>query len=181
MRHKTLLTSFLLIFFLSGCSVNDTPLSLIDYKTTISTKKVNAVVSKHFPLQKKSSFGSILFKRALLKPYNENDRIGLNVSFVLTSFEIPEGIEGVLALSAGLRYNPENNKIYLEDIVFEGANFSDVVLAKYVSKGARSALSVITMREFSGIEIYQVKKSFSVRFIKNVSVRKGKMVIRYGV
>lgn len=180
MKYRVYLTFFLLIFFLSGCSVSDTPLSLLSYKKTVSMDEVNTAVSKLFPLKRKSSFGSVVFKRVLLKPFNESNRIGLSVSFVLTSFEIPEGIEGVLTLSSGLRYDPQNKKIHLVDVLSAGARFGDTVLAQYVSRGARSALNAIAMREFSGMEIHQIKESFAVRFIKSISVRKGKIVIQYG-
>jgi len=180
MRFKSLLTLFSVILFLSGCNVNNTPLSLLNYRTTISIEEVNDAFAKVFPLQKKSSFGAIALKKALLRPSSESDRVALSVAFGLTSFEIPEGIEGALTLSAGLRYDPSTKKIYLKEVTPIDVRFNDNALAEYVSKGARSALNVIAMRELSDIEIYQVKKSFSARFIKNITVSKGKIVLQYG-
>ncbi len=180
MHYRSLFAFFLILFSLSGCSMKNGPLSLLSNETTISTQEVNEAFAKVFPIRKKSSFGTIAFKRALLRPSTESDKVALSVAFGLTSFEIPEGIEGVLTLSAGLRYDPRTKKIYLKELIPVGVRFNDTALSQYVSKGARSALNVIAMRELSDIEIYQVKESFSARFIKNITVSKGKIVIQYG-
>ena len=180
MHYKLPFISFFAALFFVGCSMSNTPLSLLTHETTISTEEVNDAFAKVFPLQKKSSFGSIAFRRALLRPSSESDKVALSVAFGLTSFEIPEGIEGALTLSAGLRYDPATKKIYLKEVTPVGVRFNDNSLAQYVSKGAKSALNVIAMRELSDIEIYQVKKSFSARFIKNITVSKGKIVLQYG-
>ncbi len=181
MYLKSIFIFFLTIVFLTGCSVKSGPGSLLEYSSSISTEEVNDAFSKAFPIKKKSSFGTISLKRALLKPATESNRMALSVAFGLTSFEIPEGIEGVLTLSAGLRYDQRSKKIYLKEVTPVGVQFEDASLAKYVSKGARSALNVIAMRELSDIEIYQVKESFSARFIKNITVSKGKIIIHYGL
>ena len=178
---RSVFISLFFLFSLTGCSTKSGPGSLLGYSSTISTEEVNDAFSKVFPLQKKSSFGTITFTRALLKPAMESDRVALSVAFSLTSFEIPEGIEGALTLSAGLRYDPKTKKVFLKEVTPIGVQFSNTSLAEYVSKGARSALNVIAMRELSNIEIYQMKESFSARFIKNITVHKGKIVVQYGL
>ncbi len=170
-----------IIFSITGCSTKGGPGSLLGYSSTISTEEINEAFYKVFPLKKKSSFGTITFTKALLKPSSESDRVALSVAFGLTSFEIPEGIEGVLTLTAGLRYDPQTKKVFLKEVTPVDAQFSNTSLAEYVSKGARSALNVIAVRELSNIEIYQMKESFSARFIKNITVYKGKIVIQYGL
>ena len=181
MHYKALLAFFLAALFFSGCSMSGTPLSIIPHKTTISTVEINDAFAKVFPIQKKSSFGSVALKRALLRPSSESNKVALSVAFGLTSFEIPEGIEGALTLSAGLRYDPHSKKIYLKEVTPVDVRFNDDSLAQYVSKGARSALKIIAMRELSDIEVYQLKESFSARFIKNIAVSKGKIVLEYGL
>jgi len=170
-----------MLLMLSGCSSTGGPASLLGYRSTISTAEINEALAKAFPLERKSSFGKVVLRQALLKPTEASDRVALSVAFGLTSFEIPEGIDGVLTLSAGLRYDPRSKKIYLKEVTPQGVQFANSALAEYVSKGARSALNVIAMRELSTIEIYQLKESFSARFIKNITVDKGKIVIRYGL
>ena len=181
MSYRLLLVFLLTMFFSSGCSMQNSPLSLLGHKTTISTTEINDAFAKVFPIQKKSSFGTIVLREAILRPSTESEKVALSVAFGLTSFEIPEGIDGRLTLTAGLRYDPRSKKIYLKEVVPIGAKFNDNSLAQYVSKGARSALNVIAMRELLDIEVYQVKKSFSARFIKNITVSKGKIVIQYGL
>ena len=181
MQFRSFIIVLLVSFFFSGCSVSNTPLAFISHKTTISTEEVNEAFAKVFPMRKKSSFGAVAFRRALLKPSSESDRVALSVAFGMTSFEIPEGIEGALTLSAGLRYDPKSKKIYLKELTPIDILFNDTSLSKYVSKEAKTALNVIALRSLSDIEIYQVKESFSARFIKNISVSKGKIVLEYGL
>ena len=181
MYLRSIFTFFLVSFFFSGCSVSNTPLAFISHKTTISTEEVNDAFAKVFPMRKKSSFGAVAFNRALLKPSTESDRVALSVAFGMTSFEIPEGIEGALTLSAGLRYDPKSKKIYLKEVTPVDVLFNDASLSKYISKEAKAALNVIAMRALSDVEIYQVKESFAARFIKNISVSKGKIVLEYGL
>jgi len=176
-----LVALLLVLLSLTSCGIQDTPLSLLSHRTTISTQEVNEALAKAFPIQKRSSFGTIAFYQTVLKPSEEGNRVALSITFVLTSFEIPEGIEGTLTLSAGLRYDPHSRKIYLKEITPAGVHFNDNTLSQYVSNGARSALNVIAMREFSDIEIYQAKESFYARFIKNITVSKRNIVIRYGL
>jgi len=170
-----------IFFFFSGCSSKSTPGSLLGYTTTISTEEVNQALSKAFPREKKSSFGKVVLKNAILEPSTESDKVMLALSFGLTSFEIPEGIDGKMGLSAGLRYDPKSRKIYLKEVTPAGIQFGNKSLANYVSKGARSALNVIAMRELSDIEVYQVKEGLTARFIKDITVDKGKIVVRYGL
>ena len=181
MYLKAFLPIFITLFFLNGCSVKNSPLSLLNYTKTISIEEINNALSKVFPIQKKSAVGSIGLKRALLHPAQKSDKVSLSVAFTLTSFEIPEGIDGVLSLSAGLRYDPRTKKIYLKELTPLGAQFSNVSLSEYISKGARSALNTIAMRELSDIEVYQMEESFSAKFIKSISVRDGKIVVQYGL
>ena len=181
MYLKAFLSIFITLFFLNGCSTKSGPSSLLNYTKTISTEETNNALSKVFPIQKKSAVGSIGLKRALLHPAQKSDKVSLSVAFTLTSFEIPEGIDGVLSLSAGLRYDPRTKKIYLKELTPLGAQFSNVSLSEYISKGARSALNTIAMRELSDIEVYQMEESFSAKFIKSISVRDGKIVVQYGL
>jgi len=181
MRTKSIFIILFSLFFLSGCSIKGGPGGLLGYSSTISTEEVNDAMAKAFPLRKKSSFGTILLKKASLKPMEEGDRIALSLGFAMTSFEIPEGIDGAMTLSAGLRYDPKTKKIFLKEVTPLATSFFNGSLSKYVSKGAKSALGVIAMKELSDIEIYQVKESFTARFIKTITVSKGNIVIRYGL
>jgi len=181
MYFRSFLSLITVLFFFNGCSSKGGPGSLLNYTSTISTEEVNQALSKVFPLRKKSSFGTVALKQATLKPAEKSDRVALSVAFGLTSFEIPEGIDGSLSLSAGLRYDPKSKKIFLKEVTPMGTTFQDSALSHYVSKTAKTALGVIAMRELTDIEIYQVKESFSARFIKSVTVDKGKIVIRYGL
>jgi len=182
MRIKGFIYIFLVVLFINGCGSKGGPSdSLLSYSSDISTEEINSALEKVFPIEKKSTFGKVNLKKALLMPGKESDKVALSVSFSLSSFEIPEGIDGSMRLSAGLRYDSQTKKIFLKDITPNGVQFSNATLAEYVSKGARSALGVIAMKELSDVEVYQMKESFTARFIKRISVKEGKIYVLYGL
>ncbi len=180
MRVGSVVLLFLVLLSFSGCRVENTPLSLFKGKTKISTEEMNDAFAKVFPIKKKSSFGSVVLQRAILIPSRDTNKVMISLGFGLTSFEIPEGIDGVMTLSAGLRYDPRTKKIYFKEVTPVDIRFENASLVEYVSDTARSALKVIAMRELSDIELYQIKESFTAKFIKNITVHKGNIVIEYG-
>lgn len=181
MQYRLIITLIVAMFTFSGCSIEQSPLSLLNHKTTVPTEELNEMLAKAFPIKKKSSFGSIVFKRAMVKPSSKSDRLKISVLFGLTSFEIPEGIDGDLSILAGLRYDPKTKKIFLTEVTPVSTHFSSPSLAEYVSREVRSALKMIAMQELSEIEIYEMSKSFKARFIKSVFVEKGNIAIKYGI
>jgi len=113
MYFKKLFYLSIAMFFLNGCISNSNPSSLLSYNSTIEMSQVNSTLAKIFPISKKTAVGSVGFQRALLRPGSSSDKLALSVSFNIKSFAISEGIEGVLTLSAGLRYDPQTKKLFL--------------------------------------------------------------------
>jgi len=51
--------------------------------------------------------------------------------FTLTTFEIPEGIDGLCLLKGGLRYDPATHQIYFKDLRPVRMEFANPALTKY--------------------------------------------------
>lgn len=180
MNIRSLIVAFVAIFTLVGCSVEKSPLSLLSHKKTISIKDINEKFTKSFPINKKPSFGFVSFKKAMIKASDKDDSVAISVAFRLTSFEIPEGIDGAMILSGGLRYDAKSKKILLKDVTPRNIRYSDASLAEYVSKEVSSTLNVLIMRELTDIEVYKID-GISSGFIRKVKIEKGNIFVEYGV
>jgi hypothetical protein len=180
--HKRLLLYFAIsLFFFTGCSGDGPDAGLLSYSSKIPTEKVNAELLKVTPIKRRSTFGSFAINRAEIHPAAEGDRVALVTRFALTTFEIPEGVDGSLAASCGLRYDKESKQIYLTDIRPGVMHFANKSLSEYVSKSTRKAIGTITAKVFADIPIHQMDSSFSAKFVKKIVAYKGNIVIVYGL
>lgn len=169
------------LFLLTGCSGDGPDAGLLSYTSKISTDEINTELIKVTPIKRRSTFGSFAINRASIQPAASGDRVALMAQFALTTFEIPEGVDGTLAMSCGLRYDAETKQIFLTDIRPGVMRFSNASLSEYVSKSTRKAINSIVAKVFKDIPIHQMDSSFGAKFVKKVSVYKGNIVIVYGL
>jgi len=172
----------LFLFFLAGCGSDAYPdAGLLSYTSVIKTEKVNEELSQVTPISRRSTFGSFTINNAAIQPGESGDRVALMTKFSLTTFEIPEGVDGSLVASCGLRYDKDTKQIFLTDIAPGALKVDNSSLAEYVSGGARKGIKSIVKKVFSDIPIYKMDKSFAAKFIKKIGVYKGNIVIVYGL
>lgn len=181
MAIRTAALMFFALFFLGGCGNGGPDAGLLSYTSVIETEKINVELVKVTPISRRSTFGSFRINRAAVQPGEKGDRVVLLTQFSLTTFEIPEGVDGTLMASCGLRYDPKSRQIFLTDIRPGRIQFANASLAEYVSKGARQGIVSIVQKVFGDIPIYQLDASFGSKFVKKVGVYKGKIVIVYGL
>ena len=169
------------LFLLTGCSGDGPDAGLLSYTSKISTDEINTELIKVTPIKRRSTFGSFAINRASIQPAASGDRVALMAQFALTTFEIPEGVDGTLAMSCGLRYDAETKQIFLTEIRPGVMRFSNAALSEYVSKSTRKAVGSVVSKVFGDIPIHQMDSSFSAKFVKKVAVHKGNIVIVYGL
>ncbi len=175
------LLSILSLFAITGCGGSTPDAGLLSYTSKIPTEKINVELLKVTPIKRRSTFGSFAITRAEIHPAAKENRVALVTKFGLTTFEIPEGVDGTLAASCGLRYDPKTKQIFLTDIRPGVIQFGNASLSRYVSKSTRKAIGSIVSKVFGDIPIHQMDSSFSAKFIKKVAVYKGDIVIVYGL
>ena len=181
MAKRTVMMLFLALFFFNGCGGGGPDSGLLSYTSVIKTEKINAELAKVTPISRRSTFGSFRINQAAIQPGKSGDRVVLLSRFSLTTFEIPEGVDGSLMASCGLRYDPKTKQIFLTDIRPGRIQFANASLAEYVSKGAKQGIGSIVQKVFGDIPIYQMDSSFGAKFVKKVGVHKGNIVIVYGL
>jgi hypothetical protein len=180
MRFRILSILILSAALFQGCTKGPDA-GLLSYSKVIKTETINTELLKVTPISRRSTFGSFRIIRAEIQPTTQDDRVMLVTPFALTTFEIPEGNEGTLTSSCGLRYDPQSKQIFLTDIRPGAMRFNNASLAEYVSKGAKKGIGSGVAKVFGDIPIYQLEKSFGAKFIKKVGVHKGNIVLGYGV
>jgi len=181
MNIRIWLWVFASLFLLNGCGKSPDA-GLLSYTKVIKTDAVNAELARVTPISRRSTFGSFRINRAEIQPSaTRDDRVILMTNFSLTTFEIPEGIDGTLAASCGLRYDKQTRQIFLTDIRPGMMRFGNASLAEYVSQDARRGIGTIVAKVFKDIPIYQLDSSFGAKFVKKVGVHKGNIVIVYGL
>jgi len=180
--NRRLFFSFIVsLFLLTGCNSDGPDAGLLSYSSKIPTEKVNAQLLKVTPIKRRSTFGSFAINRASIQPAASADQVMLLTRFALTTFEIPEGVNGSLSAACGLRYDPETKQIFLTNIRPGSMRFANASLSEYVSKSTRQAIGSIVSKVFSDIPIYQMDSSFTAKFVKKITVYKGNIVIVYGL
>ncbi len=180
MIKKYFFVAILSVMF-GGCSSYvPTTEKILTYHSTVSPKEINSVLFTKFPFSKNTSAGSLVYKNAFLTPI-DNGKSSISVSFSLKSYEIPEGTDGTVLLSADMRYDAKSKQVFLTNIKTKKVDIADTSLSKYVSSGSRSTIAAKAISKLSSIAIYKVPKSFTSRFIKSVTVEKGKIVVAYGL
>jgi len=180
MKIRVWLFMFVTLLLLNGCGKGPDA-GLLSYSKVIKTEEINAELAKVTPISRRSTFGSFRITRANILPATSDDRVILQTSFSLTTFEIPEGIDGTLAASCGLRYDKQTRQIFLTDIRPGAMRFNNASLAEYVSADARKGIGTVVAKVFSDVPIYQLDTSFGTKFVKKVGVHKGNIVIVYGL
>jgi hypothetical protein len=166
---------------MGGCGESTPDAGLLSYTSVIKTDKINQELSQATPISRRSTFGSFTINSASIVPGRSGNRVVLMTNFSLTTFEIPEGVEGALVASCGLRYDKQSRQIYLTDIRPGALRVDNASLAEYVSKGAKSGIKSIVRKVFSDIPIYTMDKSFAAKFVKKIGVYKGNIVVVYGL
>jgi hypothetical protein len=181
MHKRSLLYLAVSLFFFAGCGGEGPDAGLLSYSSKIPTEQVNTELVKATPIKRRSTFGSFALNRAEIHPAAGGDRVALVTRFALTTFEIPEGVEGTMASSCGLRYDKETRQIFLTNIRPGVMQFKNKSLSEYVSKSTRKAIGSIVSKVFSDIPIHQMDSSFSAKFVKKIVVYKGDIVVVYGL
>ena len=180
MRARVWMVLLFALLLVHGCGEGPGA-GLLSYTKVIKTEEVNTDLAQAMPISRRSTFGSFRINRADVQPAQSGERVVLNTNFSLTTFEIPEGIDGTLSASCGLRYDPKTRQIFLTDIKPGSLQFGNASLAEYVSSGARQGIHTIIKKVFTDIPIYQLDSKYAAKFIKKITAYKGNIVIVYGL
>jgi len=165
--------SFVLVFsmlLLSGCVkipsiLPKVSLPVIGGKSTrqIPLDRIGERIASALPATRKTSYGRVTVLAAALQPSTQN-RVEVVAKFRLVTFEIPEGIEGLVRYQAELRFDPRSKRLYLSNLVPQSLIFASPSLEEYVTVAARKGVPGT---------VASVLRSLSLAELEDVSVKEG--------
>ena len=165
-----------LIVLLSGCGAAP---GLGGGDQEIALSQIDLNLQKELPVSRKASFGSVKIVGLALQPGMENKVMEIPVKFILTSYEIPEGIEGLITYQGGLRYAPETRGLYLSDLKPLRLTFGNPSLEEYVSSSARKGIASVVASALGSFPLQSMPEGFRARKVEKFAIHKDKVMIDF--
>jgi hypothetical protein len=165
-----------LLLLISGCG-GAPGLGGSDQVLTLSQIDVN--LQKALPLKRKASFGSVRIVGMALQPSTDGKTLEVPVKFIQTSYEIPEGIEGLVTYQAGLRYAPETRTLHLDDLKPLRLTFGNPSLEEYVSSSARKGVVSLVASAIKNLPLQTMPEGFRARKVEKFMVQKDQLMVDF--
>ena len=168
-----------LLLVATGCvPISGIP-GLGDNVQSIPLQEVGKSVKSRLPIVRKASFGTVKIVGIGMEAGSKPSRLEIPVRFVLTSYEIPEGIEGMAVYEGGLRYSPEDHGLYLDALKPRRLVFGNSSLEEYVSPGAKRGIAKVIASELAAKPIKSMPTTFQATKVKDFNLEKGILSITF--
>ncbi len=151
------------------------------FEVSLSPQMINAFLKKQFPISEQLKVGRITLKDPEVASIDENEKINLGLGF---DYKIPllPAVDGKVLVAGGIRYNPEKLAIYLKDPEIKDLEIMKKNLPSLLSAETKRILNSVVSAVFNQIPIYRFDpNSIYGRFIKDVRIENGKIVVRFGI
>ena len=163
--------------FLVGCG--GFGLSSVE-KIEIPLDEVNTYLKSSMPQKVRANFGKMKITGISALAGDDKEHIDFMVYFNLTTFEIPEGIDGSVTFISSLRYSPFNHLLYPKDLNGTNLSFANQSLLEYVSQKAKTGIPTITKGFLLGKDIYRVQKVKKTKKFKRFETTpEGKLILYF--
>ncbi|WP_292655980.1 hypothetical protein [Nitratifractor sp.] len=170
---------FTLLFFVSGCAVQG-PMLFGNSQKQLTLSDLDEGCKKALPKTGKGRFGQVKVLAAVTQSGDQNNSLSVTARFVMTSFEIPEGIEGIVRYNGTLRYDPKTNILYFSKLQPENLTFGgDPSLQEYISMAARQGIPPLVARILEGIPLYRMEEGFRAHVLQSVKVDKENLLLQF--
>jgi hypothetical protein len=181
MRGLFKISIFLVVSMVfSGClgfgSLNPFSSSTFEVKEGyLSIGKINENILLQLPLQEK--IGTNKIKIVAVKTYAGSNHKSLivEVDFIFTSFEIPEGVPAIARFSSMLGYNTQSREFKFRDLNIIGVRFLKEQLVEYITPQQKRFIPDAIKMKLQEIVLHKSKKKFST--IKSFEAKEGKIKI----
>jgi len=168
-----------MIFFISGCAIQE-PTFFVGQQKHLTLNDLDEGFKKSLPILRKGEFGQVKILAAVTQDGNETDPLSVTAHFVLTTFEIPEGIEGIVRYIGTLRYDPSSKTLYFTKLKVSDLTFGgDASLQEYISSGARTGIVPLVARTLEDIPVYRMGDKFTFKTLKSVKTDKENLLLEF--
>ena len=164
------------IVLLGGCANAPTPAG---NDQVLSLETIETSLQNRLPITRKASFGTVRIVGMLLQAGMDEKSMEIPVKFVLTSYEIPEGIEGLIVFGGGLRYDSAGHILYPDALTPLRMTFANPSLEEYISATARKGIADLVASTLRRMPLYTFPQSFSARKVGRFTIRKERLLIDF--
>jgi len=178
MQYKTYFMSAALLIGLSGCV--QPSLSGQGYDITVPLSTVSSGIAESFPQKNKMKYGTLVVEKPDLLAKKSKDTLGIGSAFSFSNMLIPNGIKGVAKLSSGLRFDPSDKNVYLDNLMVDELKFQDFALSNYLTPQIRTLIGKAIASQLKEKPLYQVN-SLGSSLVKDVSIKNGDLVLSVGL
>ncbi len=148
---------------------------------TLSPNTINSFLQKQFPVTEELKVGKLTLKDPKVASIDEKEKVNIGLGF---DYKIPllPSVSGSFLVAGGIKYNPQKKAIYLKDPEVKDFEIMNKKIPSLLSAETKRMLSGVVSYVFEQIPIYKFdEKSFYGRFIKDIRVENGKIVVRFGI
>ncbi len=151
------------------------------FEVSLSPDMINSFLKRQFPISQQLKVGRITLKEPEVASIDKNEKINLGLGF---DYKLPllPAVDGKVLVAGGIRYNPEKLAIYLKDPEIKDFEIMQKKIPSLLSAETKRILNGVVSAVFNQVPIYRFdKNSIYGRFIKDVRVENGKIVVRFGI
>ncbi len=179
---KLYIISFLLIslFSINSCVSITNPFASNTFEVKegyLSLGKINKNIAKQMPLEEK--IGSNKIKIVNVNLYGAEDKKSLivEVEFIFTSFEIPEGLPTVAKFKSSIDYDPKTREFKLAKLKLLDIRFLKEELVEYITPQQRRFIPDTLMVKLYSLVLHKSKKR--LKSVKAIEVKDGKIKVYF--
>ncbi len=176
-----ILKKILVILFallLSGCIYNINPFkknTFVVNEGYLSIGKINENIKKQLPLIQNAGTNKIKIVNAKIYSANDKKHLIIEVDFIFTSFEIPEGTPVVARFKSGIFYDIKTKEFKFNNLELIDIKFLKEELLEYVSPLQKRFIIDTLKYLLKKVVLYKSIKE--LKSIKSIEVTNGKIKI----
>ena len=165
----------------SGCMISNlNPFSSRTFEVKegyLSISKINENIILQLPMEEK--VGSNKVKIVGVKVFSGSNKKSLyiEVEFIFTSFEIPEGLPAIARFNSSLAYYPKSKEFKFKDINFIGVKFLKEQLVEYITPQQMRFIPDSIKHKLKDIVLHKSKKQFTT--IRRFEAKEGKIKVEF--
>ncbi len=170
-----------IIFFLSGCATQSVAVAVSNKNEKhIALEDMQKQLSQQLPLKLKGDFGKVTLDSILIQEGEKSGSLSVAVHFTMVTFEIPEGIEGIVRYNVKLRYDPMAHTLYFIDLEPVSLKFGgDPTLREYISSGARRGVPSLIAGGLRSLIAYRFPLDFRAKKLLKATLKKDTLILNF--
>ncbi len=167
----------ILLVFLSSCAQK----SLTSYTVEIPDSAINNYLKKEFPVTQKLKIGKLIIKDPKANIDDKSNKLKLGSTLVLKIPFVPEQT-GKIYVAGNIAFDQQKKELYLINPTIENLSFNNQNISKYLPSNTKSMLAQVVEEVFKQTPIYKINdRSISGKFIKDIKIQNGKLLLTFGL